>query len=109
MGQMEPVSAQVGEAFEGQNYLHAHLALNPVLFFLETRTEMDGGYDLKAVQASQALMSAHFHIAPANDKDGLLSLLRRIAPAPGSGPPQRGFHPVRKPRRPSRLHLFGNP
>ncbi len=71
-----------GEAFEAKIAFHAQLALNPVLFFLETRTEMDGGYDLKAVQASQALMSSHFHIAPASDKDGLPTLLRRIAPRP---------------------------
>ncbi len=71
-----------GEAFEAPIPFHCHLALNPILFFLETRTEMDGGYDLKAVQASQALMSAHFHIAPANDKDGLPTLLRRITPRP---------------------------
>ena len=71
-----------GEAFEAPKSFHAHLALNPVLFFLETRTEMDGGYDLKAVQASQPLMSAHFHMAPINDKDGLPTLLRRIPPRP---------------------------
>lgn len=71
-----------GETFEAPKSFHAHLALNPVLFFLETRTEMDGGYDLKAVQASQSLMSAHFHIPPANDKEGLPTLLRRITPRP---------------------------
>ncbi len=71
-----------GEAFEAPKPFHAHLALNPVLFFLETREEMDGGYDLKAVQASQSLISAHFHIPPANDKEGLPTLLRRITPRP---------------------------
>jgi membrane-anchored protein YejM (alkaline phosphatase superfamily) len=71
-----------GEAFESPKPFHAHLALNPVLFFLETRSEMDGGYDLKAVQASQSLMSAHFHMAPANDKEGLPSILRRIVARP---------------------------
>ncbi|MBL0209688.1 MAG: LTA synthase family protein [Holophagaceae bacterium] len=71
-----------GEAFEAPKPFHAHLALNPVLFFLETREEMDGGYDLKAVQESQALMSAHFHTVPANDRDGLPTLLRRIVPRP---------------------------
>ncbi len=70
------------EAFEAPKPFHAQLALNPVLFFLETRSEMDGGYDLKAVRASQSLMSAHFHIPPANDKDGLPTLLRRIVPRP---------------------------
>ena len=70
------------EAFEAPKPFHAHLALNPVLFFLETREEMDGGYDLKAVQASQSIMSAHFRMAPTNDKDGLPTLLRRIAPRP---------------------------
>ena len=71
-----------GEAFEAPKPFHAHLALNPVLFFLETRTEMDGGYDLKAVQANQALISAHFHMAPTTDKDGLPSLRRHIPPRP---------------------------
>lgn len=71
-----------GEAFEAPKPFHAYLALNPVLFFLETREEMDGGYDLDAVRASHALMAAHFQIAPAIDKDGLPSLLRRIPPRP---------------------------
>ncbi len=71
-----------GEAFEAPKPFHAYLALNPVLFFLETRTEMDGGYDLEAVRASQSLMSAHFHIPPASDKDGLPTLLRNITPRP---------------------------
>lgn len=71
-----------GEAFEVQNPFHAQLALNPVLFFLETREEMDGGYDLDAVKASQPLMAAHFQIPLKVDSDGLPSLLRRIPPRP---------------------------
>ncbi len=71
-----------GEAFEAKNPFHAQLALNPVLFFLETREEMDGGFDLDAVKASQPLMAAHFQTALALDKDGLPSLLRRIPPRP---------------------------
>ena len=71
-----------GEAFEVQNPFYAHLALNPVLFFLETREEMDGGFDLAAVRASQALLSAHFRIQAQEGKDGLPTLLRRIEARP---------------------------
>lgn len=81
-----------GEAFEAKQSLHAHLALNPVLFFLETRAEMDGGFDLEAVKATHATLAAHLGTEPTFDAQGLPSLRRRIAPRPQvSGAPNLVF------------------
>lgn len=71
-----------GEAFEARHAFDAHLALNPMLFFLETRAEMDEGFDLAAVKASHALLAAHFGIPQAVDAHGDPSLRRRIEPRP---------------------------
>lgn len=76
-----------GEAFEAGRAVHAHLALNPVLFFLETRAEMDGGYSLDEVKATHPALAAYFGIPVAFDGDGLPSLDRAIEPrrrVPGS-------------------------
>jgi len=76
-----------GEAFEAGRALHAHLALNPVLFFLETRAEMDGGYSLEEVKATHPALAAYFGIPLATDSDGLPSLERVVEPrrqVPGS-------------------------
>jgi len=70
------------EAFEIPGTFQAHLALNPVLFFLETRRDMDGGYDLKKVRETAPAMAAYFGIAPAVDAEGLPTLLREGAPRP---------------------------
>lgn len=71
-----------GEAFEAQQSLHAHLALNPILFFLETRGEMDGGYDLEDVKATHAALAEYFGIPKAFDAQGLPTLRRNLAPRP---------------------------
>lgn len=70
------------ECFEGRSTFQAHAALNPVLFFLETRRDMDGGYDLEAVKRSHALMADYFGTAPTFDGQGNPSLLREITPRP---------------------------
>lgn len=67
-----------GEAFEAKRSIHAHLALNPILFFLETRSEMDGGYDLEEVKATHAALAAYFGAPLAYDPEGLPSLERAI-------------------------------
>jgi phosphoglycerol transferase MdoB-like AlkP superfamily enzyme len=69
------------EAFEAKTSLHAHLALNPVLFFLETRIEMDGGYDLAKVRTYHPDMAAYFGIPVKNDSQGLPTLLRSCQPS----------------------------
>ena len=69
------------EAFEAKRPFQAHLALNPVLFFLETRSEMDGGFDLKQVRALQPVMADYFGI-PVQDRNGLPSLARDCQPHP---------------------------
>lgn len=71
-----------GEAFESRQAFHAHLALNPMLFFLETRAEMDEGYDLAAVKSSHAILADHFGIPRIFDAKGDPSLSRRIEPRP---------------------------
>lgn len=68
-----------GEAFEAKKTLHAHAALNPVVFFLETRVDMDGGFDLDKVKASHQLM-AHFFQCEPTFENGLPSL-KRVIPA----------------------------
>jgi phosphoglycerol transferase MdoB-like AlkP superfamily enzyme len=71
-----------GEAFEAKRAVHAHLALNPILFFLETRSEMDGGYSLDEVKATHAALADYFGIPVAVDAAGLPSLERSIEPRP---------------------------
>ncbi len=68
-----------GEAFEAKKTIHAHAALNPVVFFLETRVDMDGGYDLDKVKASHQLMAQFFQCEPTFE-NGLPSL-KRVIPA----------------------------
>jgi phosphoglycerol transferase MdoB-like AlkP superfamily enzyme len=70
------------EAFEAKQSFHAHLALNPILFFLETRRDMDGGYDLAKVKATQPAMAAYFGIPVQTDAEGLPSLRRHQKPRP---------------------------
>jgi len=69
-----------GEAFEAKQAFNAHLALNPILFFLETRAEMDGGFDLAKVRASQKVMADYFGVPVTTDKEGLPSLRREGRP-----------------------------
>lgn len=71
-----------GEAFEARAAFNAHLALNPLLFFLETRAEMDEGYRLNEVKASHATLAAYFGIPVAYDAKGEPTLRRRIEPRP---------------------------
>ncbi len=68
------------EAFEAKQSFHAHLALNPILFFLETRRDMDGGFDLEQVKATQPDMAAYFGIPVQTDAQGLPTLLRHQEP-----------------------------
>jgi hypothetical protein len=68
------------EAFEAKQSFHAHLALNPILFFLETRRDMDGGFDLEQVKATQPDMAAYFGIPVAADAQGLPTLRRHQEP-----------------------------
>ena len=68
------------EAFEAKQSFHAHLALNPILFFLETRQDMDGGFDLEQVKATQPEMAAYFGIPLQTDAQGLPTLRRHQEP-----------------------------
>ncbi|MBK9796278.1 MAG: sulfatase-like hydrolase/transferase [Holophagaceae bacterium] len=68
------------EAFEAKRSFHAHLALNPILFFLETRRDMDGGYDLEQVKATQPDLAAYFGIPVQVDAQGLPTLRRHQTP-----------------------------
>jgi phosphoglycerol transferase MdoB-like AlkP superfamily enzyme len=68
------------EAFEAKQSFHAHLALNPILFFLETRQDMDGGFDLEQVKATQPDLAEYFGIPLRNDEQGLPTLRRHQAP-----------------------------
>lgn len=68
------------EAFEARQSFHAHLALNPILFFLETRQDMDGGFDLDQVKAAHPAMAAYFGIPLQTDAQGLPTLRRRQEP-----------------------------
>jgi phosphoglycerol transferase MdoB-like AlkP superfamily enzyme len=70
------------EAFEAKQSFHAHLALNPILFFLETRADMDGGFDLDQVKATQPVMAEYFGIPIRFDEQGLPSLRRHQDPRP---------------------------
>ncbi|BDU74591.1 LTA synthase family protein [Mesoterricola silvestris] len=77
------------EAFELPGTFQAHLALNPVLFFLETRRDMDGGFDLRKVKASAPVMAEYFGIPEATDAEGLPTLARRGVPHPLIDPARR--------------------
>ena len=68
------------EAFEAKQSFHAHLALNPILFFLETRQDMDGGFDLEQVKATQPDLAEYFGIPVRNDEQGLPTLRRHQEP-----------------------------
>jgi len=70
------------EAFEAKQNFHAHLALNPVLFFLETRRDMDGGFDLEKVKALQPDLAAYYGIPVEMDPQGLPTLRRHQEPRP---------------------------
>lgn len=70
-----------GEAFEAKQVFHAHLALNPMLFLLETRRDMDGGFDLAKVKATHQVMADYFGCEPSFE-DGNPSLLRTIPARP---------------------------
>ena len=68
------------EAFEAKQSFHAHLALNPILFFLETRQDMDGGFDLEKVRSTQPVMAEYFSIPVQTDAQGLPTLRRHQEP-----------------------------
>ena len=69
------------EVFSGRNAFQSHAALNPLLFFLETRRDMDGGYDLEQVRRTHARMARYFGIPVVFD-DGMPTLRRVIEPRP---------------------------
>jgi len=71
-----------GEVFDGRDRFIAHVALNPVLFFLETRVTPDNGPDLKSVQATHQALADYFGIPKHYDAQGAPSLLRTISPRP---------------------------
>lgn len=81
-GKISAYPLRWAEVFEGRSSFQAHAALNPVLFFLETRRDMDGGYDLEAVKRSHALMADYFGTTPTFDSQGNPSLRREIPPRP---------------------------
>jgi phosphoglycerol transferase MdoB-like AlkP superfamily enzyme len=81
-GKVSAYPLRWAEAFEAKQAFHAHLALNPILFFLETRSEMDGGYDLAKVREYQPDLAAYYGIPVANDDQGLPTLRRSQAPRP---------------------------
>ena len=71
-----------GEVFDGRDRTIADLALNPVLFFLETRVTPDRGPDMKRVRATHQALADYFGIARAVDASGAPTLLRNIAAHP---------------------------
>lgn len=71
-----------GEAFDGRDRFVAHVALNPVLFFLETRVTPEAGADMQQVQATHQALADYFGIPKVYDAQGKPSLLRTIAPRP---------------------------
>ena len=86
-GKLSRYPLRWGEAFEAKRTIHAHLALNPILFFLETRAQMDGGYSLEEVKATHSTLAQYFGMPVAYDRDGLPSLERALEPrrqVPGS-------------------------
>jgi phosphoglycerol transferase MdoB-like AlkP superfamily enzyme len=68
------------EAFELKHSFNVQLALNPLLFFLETRAEMDGGFDIAKVRDTHKVMADYFGIPVALDQDGLPTLRREGRP-----------------------------
>ena len=70
------------EAFVLPGTFQAHLALNPILFFLETRQDMDGGYDLQRVRELAPVLADYFGIPAAQDAQGLPTLARTGRPRP---------------------------
>jgi len=68
------------EAFDAKTGFQAQVSLNPILFFLETRVDPSGTYDLAKVKATHAAMADYFGIPVALDKDGLPTLLREGHP-----------------------------
>ena len=71
-----------GEVFDGRDRFVAQVALNPVLFFLETRVTSDLGVDLDGVKATHQALADYFGIPKRYDAQGLPSLLRSIEPRP---------------------------
>ncbi len=71
-----------GECFEAKQGFNAQLGLNPLLFFLETRAEMDGGFDLAKVKALQPVLADYFGIPIGTDAKGLPTILRTIPARP---------------------------
>lgn len=69
-----------GEVFDGRDRFIAHVALNPVLFFLETRVTPDNGPDMKTVRSTHQALADYFGISRSYDAQGAPSLLRTIAP-----------------------------
>jgi phosphoglycerol transferase MdoB-like AlkP superfamily enzyme len=98
-----------GEVFDGRDRFIAHVALNPVLFFLETRVTPDRGPDLTSVQATHQALADYFGIPKAYDASGAPSLLRTIAPRPlVSGAPNLVFIQMES-LSIHRTSLLGNP
>jgi Sulfatase len=71
-----------GEVFDGRDRTVADLALNPVLFFLETRVAPDRGPDMKTVRATHQALASYFGIPQRFDASGAPTLLRSIAAHP---------------------------
>jgi phosphoglycerol transferase MdoB-like AlkP superfamily enzyme len=69
-----------GEVFDGRARFIAQVALNPVLFFLETRVTPDTGPDLNAVRTTHQALADYFGIPRSYDAQGAPTLLRTIAP-----------------------------
>jgi phosphoglycerol transferase MdoB-like AlkP superfamily enzyme len=69
-----------GEVFDGRDRFAAHTALNPVLFFLETRVTPEIKTDMKDVQATHQALADYFGIPKKFDAQGAPSLLRTITP-----------------------------
>lgn len=108
-GKLSKYPLRWSEVFEAKQAFTAHLALNPVLFFMETRAEMDGGYDLQAVKASHAAMADYFGIPPRFDAHGKPSLRRTQEPRPQvAGTPNLVFIQLES-LSAQKTSLFGNP
>jgi hypothetical protein len=71
-----------GEVFDGRDRFVAQVALNPVLFFLETRITPDRGPDLPTVRATHQAMANYFGIPKVYGPRGEPTLLRTIVPRP---------------------------
>jgi phosphoglycerol transferase MdoB-like AlkP superfamily enzyme len=71
-----------GEVFDGRDRFVAHAALNPVLFFLETRVTPDAKMDMSEVNATHQAMADYFGIPKNYNAQGEPTLLRTIKPNP---------------------------